>query len=725
MPNTGSWEICGLAHEAPDLVLAWTAHHLSLGATRVSLFLDRPNPRVSAALKAHSRVTVTDCTDWFWTRRTRGRPKSPEARQRTVLQRTLDTSRCDWVLHLAVDEFLDTSVDLVKALATQPDHVDFVSLKALERVHIAPPETGTIFDGVFRRQNGLGKQAAVDAADGAAAPCLHKGMSAYAAGRAALRTGRKLVTGLHGPAAAEKSRAGQLPDVDLLHFDGLTPKHWVAKRLRALAQSAGNGPRDTPARKAQLAELGRLHSANADLSTLYTTLTYLPPKRAQALSDLGLLRHKPFDPRAALSRELPNVAVDLSAAALDAFDIKPKGPPPALPAPVAQRPLHPRAIDSLPKISRAQILTCTTDSLHLPDVGGPRQTDWLDPFGAPYLLVLHNAVYYPKGTIATAADPVPLPRHKQRKDLGLLVASDGTLYPDSFGKGRFVPGAIGCDPAGDWSAALPEPTETLGGTYLFAELVYAHFGHCLVDMPSRLWPLVEGAVHREQLDGVLAMGMLGVGPRGKNLPEFATTLLAAFGVPREMLTVADRPVRIERLIVPRRIAPYMGLMHPLFGEVLDRAGRNLTRDTPADAPPNRVFLSRARLDKDPRSGGDLQALEDIFTRRGFTACHPQEMSLADQVRMAQTATHFAGPIGSQMHLCGFCQQPGAKVFTLAPENFKVQINSQLLKRVGGTETFFCVKEQAQDGPVHRAKWAVGKDDFGRLEAALDAWLQDG
>lgn len=724
MPNTGSWEICGLAHEAPDLLLVWVAHHLDLGATRLSLFLDRPNPRVSAALKEHPRVRVTDCTDWFWMRRARGRPNSPEVRQRTVLQHALDTSRGDWVLHLAMDEFLDTSRDVAHALASQPDHVDFVSLRALERVHVAPPESGSVFDGMFRKQNGVGKQAAVDSADGAAAPCLSRGMSAYAAGRSALRTGRKLVAGLHGPSAADKSRAGHMADIDLLHYDGLTPKHWVAKRLRALAQSAGNGPRDTPARKAQLAELGRLQSANEDLSALYTSLKYLPPDRAEALSGLGLLRQKPFDPRPALSRELPDVAVDLSAATLDAYDILPKGSLPPLPAPIARRTLQPRALDTLPQVSRTQILTCTTDSLHLPDVGGPRQTDWLDPFGAPYLLVLHNAVYYPKGTIATAADPVPLPRQKQRKDLGLLVASDGALYPDSFGKGRFVPGSIGHGSDGDWAAALPEPADTLGGTYLFAELVYAHFGHCLVDMPSRLWPLTEGAVAPDQLDGFLAMGMLGVGPRGKNMPGFATTLLEAYGVPREMLTVADRPVRIERLIVPRRIAPYMGLMHPLFGDVLDRAGDNLTRGAPAAEYPNRVFLSRARLDNDPRSGGDLQALEDIFTRRGFTARHPQDMSLADQVRMAQNATHFAGPIGSQMHLCGFCRKPEAKVFTLAPENFKIQINSQLLQRVGGSETFFFVEQEAQDGPVHRAKWAVRKDDFPRLEAALDAWLQN-
>ncbi|MFD1508548.1 glycosyltransferase 61 family protein [Lacimonas salitolerans] len=363
----------------------------------------------------------------------------------------------------------------------------------------------------------------------------------------------------------------------------------------------------------------------------------------------------------------------------------------------AARALTPRPLDSLPRIAAAQIGTAPEDAIHFPDLPhGTTKPGWLDPSGAPYVMVLRDAVFYPAHVLAqlarrgaAPAQSDALPQGLSFKDLGLLVAADGSLFPDSFGKSWNVPRVVARQ-QGRWAAELPAEIDHIEGTWLFAELFYAHFGHTLTDMPARLWPIEAGLVDPRQIDGVLGQGMLGTGPTGAKFPAFARQVLNGIGLIDEQIRFADRPVRIDRLIVPRRIAPYGAMWNPVFSRMMRSAGARIAADASPGDTPRRIWLSRSRLENDNRGGPQLAALDDLMQGHGFTVVHPQEMPFADQVALARGATHMAGPVGSQLHLCAFCARPGAKVLTVAPDYFKLNINDRLLRDIGGSETHFLV-----------------------------------
>jgi len=397
----------------------------------------------------------------------------------------------------------------------------------------------------------------------------------------------------------------------------------------------------------------------------------------------------------------------------------------------ATRPLTPRPLDSLPCIAAAQIGTASDDAIHFPDLPhGTARPGWLDPSGTPYVMVLRDAVFYPSHCLAQMARRTPpeqaddLPQGLVIKDLGLLVAGDGSIFPDSFGKSWGVPRVV-TRQQDQWTADLPTEMDHLEGTWLFAELFYAHFGHALTDMPARLWPIEAGLVDPRQIDGVLGQGKLGTGPTGAQFPSFARQVLNGIGLTDDQIRFADRPVRIDRLIVPRRIAPYGAMWNPVFSRMMRSAGARIVAGaSPGDTPP-RLWLSRSRLENDDRGGPQLAALDDLMQGHGFTVVHPQELPFADQVALARGATHMAGPVGSQLHLCAFCTRPGVKVLTVAPEYFKLKINAQLLRDISGSETHFVVPGERVSGVRHKTQWQFDSALEDSFSAFVAEWAEKG
>jgi hypothetical protein len=384
--------------------------------------------------------------------------------------------------------------------------------------------------------------------------------------------------------------------------------------------------------------------------------------------------------------------------------------------------LTPRQLTQLPSVDNmADLLRGREDAIHYPDLAPPSQPKrgWMDPEGKPYVMALNNAVFYPRRSLPTAPAPQNLPSRFASRDLGLLAPADGALYPDSFSKSRFIPTALTPQDAGPWQARLPDNVIDLPGTWLFAELFYAHFGHTLVDMPARLWPLADKLLRPRQITGVLGQGMLGTGPRGQHLPGYVMQVLQGMGLKEKQIRFADRPLRVERLLVPRRIAPYMGLWNPVISRLMRQAGERISR---RPGPHRKIWLSRSRLKDDPRGDPSLAHLDDIFAAHGFEVIHPQELPFAQQVALAQGATHIAGPVGSQTHLCTFTTTPGARVFSVGPSYFSITINDTLLQDIDGGETHFFLQRERPDGTRDKARWAFDPSEQPALEAALRDWI---
>ena len=68
-----TWGIVATVDEPPQLVAAFAAHYLALGASEIRLYLDRPDPAAQHLLGRLAGVHVTVCNDQHWAENPPGR----------------------------------------------------------------------------------------------------------------------------------------------------------------------------------------------------------------------------------------------------------------------------------------------------------------------------------------------------------------------------------------------------------------------------------------------------------------------------------------------------------------------------------------------------------------------------------------------------------------------------------------------------------------------------
>ena len=182
-----TWGIVATVDEPPQLVAAFAAHHLALGAAEIHLYLDRPDPEVQRLLAGLDGVRVTVCDEQYWAASPLGRrPPLPMGRQRQNANHAYARAGTDWLLHCDADEFVRSADKIERRMAKAPAGVAFLQLKMLERVRLADGMAG-IFDGIFRRP-GMGFEQWGEEVYGRFAKFLHSGIT----GHAGCRTGMRL-----------------------------------------------------------------------------------------------------------------------------------------------------------------------------------------------------------------------------------------------------------------------------------------------------------------------------------------------------------------------------------------------------------------------------------------------------------------------------------------------------------------------------------------------------
>lgn len=243
--TTPTWGIVMTAHEPGDLVLANVAYHLGVGATEAHLYLDDPADPIAPILRAVPGCFVTICDAAHWAHLTGlaggGRPIGQNRRQGLNATQAYQKTNCDWLLHLDADEFLSIKGDFRAELAGFTRDSGYIICTSHERIFRRDEVSNGIFDGGFRMPTNANtpKQQAIF---GKAARFLKSGMSSHTIGKSITPTGFDYQIRIHRPRAvpmyrnmahAPRSHTGfPAQTAHLLHFDGLTPLHWILKMLR-------------------------------------------------------------------------------------------------------------------------------------------------------------------------------------------------------------------------------------------------------------------------------------------------------------------------------------------------------------------------------------------------------------------------------------------------------------------------------------------------------------
>lgn len=315
MSGSPSWAAVGTMDEPAVLVLAWVAHHLSLGATEVHVFLDRANPDVEEALSDVPKAFVTLCDDAYWAAsERRARPIRHTARQKHNATQVYKTRPVDWVLHCDADEFLDLSDNFLDDLASTQART--LRITNLERVRTG--RSDNIFSGGFRGR--IPDRARAQGIYGRWHEFLEEGMAGYKDGKDIVRTGEDFTMGVHFPLEAATNTRHTDPYVEfssarILHFDGLTPLHNVIKLLKRATEPKYQVPRKFGAQRERQFRFAKNHAAKPhQMRKMLDGVFGLTPFQAGRL-EACFVDH-PFDPSPAL--ESLGLKLDLSIESFDA-----------------------------------------------------------------------------------------------------------------------------------------------------------------------------------------------------------------------------------------------------------------------------------------------------------------------------------------------------------------------------------------------------------------------
>ncbi|WP_299023757.1 glycosyltransferase family 2 protein [uncultured Sulfitobacter sp.] len=183
-----TWGIVATIKADTSAILRFVSYHLELGAHRIYVYLDAPNPQAQAALRDHPKTRVVRCDDGYWNRHNGTRPEMHQPRQTFNATRAYKrATEVDWLIHMDVDEFLVGNGQITAHLAAQPDHVQCARARPMELLAGGDPQTEAAFKTFIPA--GKAREQTVSALYPTYGPHLKGGFLSHIAGKIFVRTG--------------------------------------------------------------------------------------------------------------------------------------------------------------------------------------------------------------------------------------------------------------------------------------------------------------------------------------------------------------------------------------------------------------------------------------------------------------------------------------------------------------------------------------------------------
>jgi capsular polysaccharide biosynthesis protein len=242
-------------------------------------------------------------------------------------------------------------------------------------------------------------------------------------------------------------------------------------------------------------------------------------------------------------------------------------------------------------------------------------------------------------------------------DANRSVQKSGVLDAE----GNFVANSITWRNTNQVNLEPPMPPEAeivdLEGSYMFAGLLFGHFGHFLVESICRIWAV---EFLKDKIDGVIFV------PKFQNRPQHVMNVYRPFlellGVDMPVINIED-PTRVETLYVPQQGFGMFEMIEgaPEFRNFINKhAGKNVT-----PVGPEKIYVSRSALP--PQRGSLLgeKRLEALLEEEGYTAFHPQKHSHEEQIAAYKAARCIISIDGSPLHLAALVGDGEQKIACIA------------------------------------------------------------
>lgn len=229
-----SWDVVATVKAPEAKVLAFVAHHLSLGADHIWIYFDEPDDPAVAALadlppNILDRITATPCDAGHW-ERTGGRHVRHQNRQARNAKDAYQRCPSDWIAHIDVDEYIQPGRPVADLLDTAAASDLIVRMEPFEAMHDPdlPDDiyTARLFRGAIQHEFWQLRQPAL----GRYRTLIRDGMLSHSVGKVFFRTGiQGLSPRLHSGMLGKVRIAVPdfHPDLRLLHFHAQDRQAWL------------------------------------------------------------------------------------------------------------------------------------------------------------------------------------------------------------------------------------------------------------------------------------------------------------------------------------------------------------------------------------------------------------------------------------------------------------------------------------------------------------------
>lgn len=277
-------------------------------------------------------------------------------------------------------------------------------------------------------------------------------------------------------------------------------------------------------------------------------------------------------------------------------------------------------------------------------------------------------------------------------DPPVAVIRDGLYLPYRSGErwgvfdrdGRIVPIATdfrdGREPSHAQRVHPQAPAGRISNRVPLGRLIYGgyintHFGHFLINSLPRLW-----AVGRLSTPGTRILCHAASAPADWFSVPFIGTILAAIGLTPRDFVVLQEPVRLPGLIVPGTALREQSAGHRVYARFCRAIAERIApgHGRPREARP--VYYSKARLRGAVGLIANELEIEAVMREAGIDVVYPEQMPLAEQIRLMSERDCLIGTSGSFFHTSIFC--PPRKIVCI---NYTESINSNyaIIDRLAG------------------------------------------
>ncbi|GAB2771428.1 hypothetical protein GCM10027020_25670 [Nocardioides salsibiostraticola] len=380
-------------------------------------------------------------------------------------------------------------------------------------------------------------------------------------------------------------------------------------------------------------------------------------------------------------------------------------------------------------------LLCTSTVAAVPIVAEAAMNDLLEqrPEIGSVVEVVPGGAWESRATLrqSPTGTPAELPTSYDAPELSLrdyrdvlcwprqaAVSEVGVVLPESF-RHNFRP-RLRNAAFTEWAPGFvlaPEfetPPVVLDGPYFYLDNhVRGHFGHALTEQISHLWGWRRAKAAEPSLRVLVGEW------KGRELGAWEWDLMAAAGIDEADVDVITVPVRVERLIGTSPMFAMPEVLHPQIEATYAELGAALAAQA-ADRPwPTKVFCSR-RVER-KRACHNAAEVEALFIEAGFEVVYPEDLPLADQIRLVREAEVIGGFAGSGMFQIAFAGAP-KHVILIGSESYAAT-NEYMISSVVGhrLDLVHCRPDVPAKGKFSAAAY---QSDFTFDHQREGRWLAD-